>query len=131
MKNETEYRKKTRGELERRGAMVSTIEPALGSTPGVPDLLISRNDRDLWLELKITERIPTAGHTWSALCRASQRRWMRQRAIHMEVPVYVAVWSPTGIWIFRFSILDGTLKSYAQSLTMAESGEKILALCGG
>lgn len=130
MKNETEFRRKTKAELERRGAMVSVIEPAIGSTPGVPDLLVSV-DGDLWTELKITKRVPTASHTWNNLCRASQRKWMRERAEKMDVPVYVAVWSPLGVWIFYFSVLSGDLKGYAQNLSMSEFGEEIVRLCGG
>jgi hypothetical protein len=57
--------------------MVSVIEPNSGSTPGIPDLVVSKGVVDLWVELKVTkENVP---EVWKKLLRPAQRQWIKRR----------------------------------------------------
>jgi hypothetical protein len=100
---ETQFRRQVVNALRSVGFMVSVIEPNLGSTPGIPDLVLSKDDLDRWVELKVTDKTPTTRQVWEDLLRPVQRRWIRDRVMVADVrvvPVYVLVRVPTGILLY-------------------------------
>lgn len=71
MNSEEEFRRKVMVEAANRGMHVSHIEAHI-SVAGIPDLNLSKNGRDVWLELKL---IKATG----VKMRPTQKRWHRER----------------------------------------------------
>lgn len=98
-KPESKFKGKLKAALEMAGAMVSNIEPAFGSSPGIPDLAVAWGLKDFWIETKIIEkRIPTPAYVWNDLLRPDQRIWFLDREKAMQssneyqiIPAFVAV----------------------------------------
>jgi len=107
---ELDFKREVTKALEEAVFMVTAIEPNIGSTPGIPDLVISKRHRDLWLELKDISKEKqyektelTAAVVWGKLLRPAQRQWIQKRsqvAIQGSAPVFVVVKTPTGINVY-------------------------------
>ena len=71
MNNEEEFRRSVMIEAANRGMHVSHIEAHI-SVAGIPDLNLSKNGRDIWLELKVVKAN-------GVKMRPTQKRWHRER----------------------------------------------------
>ena len=134
--SEIEFKRMIKEKFTKTGAMVSHFEPNIGSTPGVPDSLVSWGIEEFWLELKVTDKIPTVGLVWNDLLRPAQKRWIKQRYTVYEmdddqlVPYFVAVESPFGIWLYIYSIFRGGLKLQMEEASLAKLVNHFKKVCG-
>lgn len=71
IRNENDVRQYLHVTAQELGYHVTHFESSLTSD-GVPDLLLSRNNEDIWIEVKVWSR--------GIHMRAAQRKWHRDRA---------------------------------------------------
>ncbi len=103
MDSEIKFRKQIVKALRAAGFMVSVIEPNSGSTPGIPDLVISKGVTDLWLELKVADKHLSGDQVWRSCLRPAQRKWIKDRmavAKKSFVSIYILVKIPKGIDLY-------------------------------
>ena len=100
IQNENDLRTYIHMEAEESGHHVSHIESPITS-PGIPDLNISRAGLDLWLEIKVMKR-------GGIQMRPAQRKWHRERAASQGWS-FVVCWIDGMIYVHNGSDAAGWL----------------------
>lgn len=106
--SEVQFRRLVVKAFEKVGFMATVIEPNLGSTPGVPDLVLSKRDKDCWVELKVATKHLTEEQVWQKLLRPAQRQWIRGRvgvADGTALRLHVMVNTPIGIDLYSVAYI--------------------------
>jgi hypothetical protein len=103
--SEIQFRRKVVEAFEEAGFMATVVEPNLGSTPGTPDLVLSKGINDWWVELKVINRHKTTEQIWERCLRSAQRQWIRRRLEAAggesdSMLIFVFVRTPTGINVY-------------------------------
>jgi len=90
IKSEKDFREWMQYVASIRGYHVSHVESPVTSS-GIPDLNLSKADKDIWIELKIQRKD-------GVHMLPSQRKWHRERAKAGGIS-YVLVWTGSQFWV--------------------------------